>query len=350
MLRTRYRNEKDVLRYNIIEVVDKMTIIVIGLGSMGKRRIRLMQAMHLPVDIVGVDSKVDRCNAVMAEFRVECDISIERIATRKRIDCAFVCTAPLSHAGIIKECLEHEWHVFTEINLVSDCYDTNIALAQEKGVVLFISSTPIYRGEMRKITEEVKGSGRPVSYLYHVGQYLPDWHPWEQYKDFFVGDNRTNGCREIFAIELPWMIRAFGDVQDVQVISSRLTRLDIGYQDTYLVQIMHTNGNQGIFAVDVVCRRPIRRLEVYNEELYIQWEGTPQTLKKENLFTHCLEPLDCGSYYNEMGYSEFVNEYAYMNEIREFFSVVEGKQPEYTMKMDANTLSLINQIEGADYE
>lgn len=327
-----------------------MTVIVIGLGSMGKRRIRLMKAMKLPVDIVGVDSKVDRCNAVMAEFGVECDISIERIADRKRIDYAFICTAPLSHAGIIKECLERGWHVFTEINLVSDQYDENITLARDKGVTLFISSTPIYRDEMRKITEEIRSSKCPVSYLYHVGQYLPDWHPWEQYKDFFVGDNRTNGCREIFAIELPWMMKAFGEIQDVHVLSNKLTGLDISYQDTFLVQITHTNGNKGMLAVDVVCRRPVRKLEVYNEELYIEWEGTPQTLKKENLLTHHLEHIDCGTYYNEEGYSEFVNECAYMNEIREFFAVVEGKQPEYTMEMDAKTLRLINQIEGVCYE
>lgn len=327
-----------------------MTVIVIGLGSMGKRRIRLMRAMRLPVNIVGVDSKIDRCNAVMLEYDVECDTSIERIASRKRIDCAFICTAPLSHAEIIKECLEHGWHVFTEINLVSERYDENIVLAQKKGVELFISSTPIYRDEMRKITEEIKESKRPVSYLYHVGQYLPDWHPWEQYKDFFVGDNRTNGCREIFAIELPWMMKAFGEIQDVHTLSEKMTGLDINYRDTYFVQITHANGNRGMFAVDVVCRRPVRKLEVYNEELYIEWQGTPQTLRKENLRTQHLEQIDCGIYYNEAGYSEFVNECAYMNEIKEFFAVVEGKRPEYTMEMDANTLSLIDQIEGVYYE
>lgn len=323
-----------------------MTVIVIGLGSMGKRRIRLMKAMKLPIDIVGVDNNIDRCDSVMSEFGVECNISIERIGKKKSIDCAFICTAPLSHAELIKECLEQGWHVFTEINLVLDRYEENIALAQKKGVKLFISSTPIYRDEMRRITEEIKESVRPVSYLYHVGQYLPDWHPWEQYKDFFVGDVRTNGCREILAIELPWMMNAFGGIKDIHVLSNKLTGLNINYQDTYLIQITHANGNKGMFAVDVVCRRPIRKLEVYNEEIYIEWQGTPQTLRKENLHTHHLEQIECGSYHSEAGYSEFVNECAYINEIKEFFAVIDGKQPEYTMEMDANTLSLINQIEG----
>ncbi|MDD6628175.1 MAG: hypothetical protein PUF03_07990 [Lachnospiraceae bacterium] len=52
-----------------------------------------------------------------------------------------------------------------------------------------------------------------------------------------------------------------------------------------------------------------------------------------------------GTYYNEPGYSEFVNECAYMNEIKEFFEVVRGKQPEYTMEKDAQILRTIDEIE-----
>lgn len=322
-----------------------MTVIVIGLGSMGKRRIRLMKALKLPVKIIGVDSKADRCDTVKTEFNIACYISLEEAEKKETADCAFICTAPLAHADIIKVCLEHGYHVFTEINLVSDKYEENIAFAKEKGLTLFLSSTPIYRDEMRKITEEIKASQHPAAYLYHVGQYLPDWHPWEQYKDFFVGDSRTNGCRELFAIELPWMVKAFGDIQNVQVLSQKLTGLDVNYQDTYLVQITHVNGNKGMFAVDVVCRRPVRRLEVYNEQLYIEWNGTPQSLKKQNIVTHDLENIECGTYYNEPGYSEFVNECAYMNEIKEFFAVIEGKQPEYTMEMDLKILKMIDMIE-----
>ena len=49
--------------------------------------------------------------------------------SKHTIDCAFVCTSPLSHADIIHECLQHDIHVFTEINLVPDRYDENLHLA-----------------------------------------------------------------------------------------------------------------------------------------------------------------------------------------------------------------------------
>lgn len=324
-----------------------MIVLVIGLGSMGKRRIRLMKAMDIRADIIGVDSATERCKAVGEQFGIECSASLEEAEQHYKIDCAFICTSPLAHADLIRQCLAHGYHVFTEINLVTDQYDENISLAHKNGLTLFLSSTPIYRDEMRKISDVLSDNGKNVHYLYHVGQYLPDWHPWEQYRDFFVGNSRTNGCREIFAIELPWMAKVFGNIKNVNVISSRLTSLEIDYCDSYLVQIEHENGNAGMLAVDVVCRRPVRRLEIYNEELYIEWEGTPQSLKGMNLQSKEMEVLSAGEYRNEPGYSEFVNECAYMNEIKEFFEVVEGKTPQYTMEDDKKILKLIDTIENA---
>ncbi len=322
-----------------------MTIWIIGLGSMGKRRIRLIRQMYPGTVLIGIDSAEERQNDAARQFGIECFLSMEAAAEHHKPDCVFVCTSPLSHADLIHRSLEKGYHVFTEINLVADGYRENMALAKQKGLTLFLSSTPIYRDEMRSITELVAADGHKVSYVYHVGQYLPDWHPWETYKDFFVGKRKTNGCREILAIELPWMCRAFGEIEDIQVMSAHLTDLDIDYCDQYMVQIAHTNGNVGTFIVDVVCRKAVRRLEVYNEDLYIEWEGTPQTLRKLDIHNARMEEIPVGKYHNEPGYSEFVNEYAYMNEIRAFFETLQGAKPLYTMVDDEKILAWIDRIE-----
>ena len=44
-------------------------------------------------------------------------------------DAALVCTAPLAHAAVIGELLDHDLPVFTELNLVSDGYRENMAKA-----------------------------------------------------------------------------------------------------------------------------------------------------------------------------------------------------------------------------
>lgn len=59
--------------------------------------------------------------------------SIAAAVAARHFDAAFVCTAPLTHAGIIGELLDAGLPVFTELNLVDDGYDALIAKAAQKG-------------------------------------------------------------------------------------------------------------------------------------------------------------------------------------------------------------------------
>lgn len=330
----------------LLNEVKKMKIIVIGLGSMGKRRIRLLKTINENFEIIGIDSNEERKEEVSGRMEIPCFSTLEEVDFTEEIACAFVCTAPLSHAKIINNCLHKNLNVFTEINLVQDGYLENIELAKKKNKILFLSSTPIYRDEMQTIKQIIQENNKPVSYIYHVGQYLPDWHPWESFQSFFVNDKRTNGCREIMAIEFPWLLKTFGTVKHVQAISSKLTDLEIDYADNYMIQLLHENGTTGTFMVDVVCRQPVRKLEIYNQDIYIEWSGKPETLKKKNLKSKEFETVGQSDYVRDKKYSEFINECAYINEINEFFEILHGKQPEYEMEDDLYTLALIDEIEG----
>ena len=203
-----------------------MKIIVIGLGSMGKRRIRLLSE-NKDIQLLGIDSQESRCAEVKEKFGLKCYASIAEAVAAEKPDAAVISTSPLSHAAIIKECLHNNLHVFTEINLVADGYAENMALAKEKGKVLFLSSTFLYRKETQTIIEKANNANCPLNYIYHIGQYLPDWHPWESYNNYFIGNPRTNGCREIMAIDLPWIVTAFGPIKSVSAVKSKNTQLNI---------------------------------------------------------------------------------------------------------------------------
>lgn len=320
-----------------------MNIAVIGLGSMGKRRIRLMKEMYPDYNIIGVDRREDRRREAAVQFGVTCRESLSQADSE--IDCVFVCASPLSHNSIIHDALGRGCHVFTELNLVSDGYDENISLAKEKNLTLFLSSTFLYREEIKYIRDRIHHDSR-WNYIYHIGQYLPDWHPWEGYKEFFPGDKRTNGCREIMAIELPWLTGTFGDVVDVNVMGDKMTGLNIDYKDNFMIRLAHENGNKGCLIVDVVSPVAVRKLEIYSEGKYLAWNGTPDSLvefdsvsKKANS-ARLLERTE-----HAEGYSAFVVENAYKNEIREFFDVVlNGKEPLYGFEQDKRILELVDRI------
>lgn len=320
-----------------------MRIVVIGLGSMGKRRIRLMKEMYPKYEIIGIDKRKDRRNEATEKLKIPCFDSVSRI--ENKVDCAFICTSPLSHAAIITACLKNGWHVFTELNLVQDDYDENIKLAKEKNCTLFLSSTFLYREELKYISSKIT-TDKKWNYIYHIGQYLPDWHSWESYRDFFIGDKRTNGCREIMAIELPWLTGAFGEISDTTVMSDKMTGLNIEFNDNYIIQINHSSGNKGVLIVDVVSPVAVRRLEAYAENGYLSWNGTPDSIYEYENDSKKYEKVSLKeeTEYKE-GYSSFIVENAYKNEIREFFEVVlENKIPLYDFEQDKKILEIIDSL------
>ena len=324
-----------------------MKIIVIGLGSMGKRRLRLLSERK-DVELFGIDSQESRCEEVKEKFGISCFKSITEAVEVENIEAAVISTSPLSHASIIKECLTHNLHVFTEINLVQDGYAENMALAKEKNLVLFLSSTFLYRKETKAIIEKVQNSECSLNYIYHVGQYLPDWHPWESYNSYFIGNPRTNGCREIMAIDLPWIVSAFGPIKNFYAVKSKNTGLNISYNDNYLVTLQHESGHKGVFAVDVVARKSGRNIEVFGEQLHLSWNGTADSLHFYNIEEKKNEKVvfDNASEHVE-GYAAFVTENPYREELNAFLKQIVERDytPAWDFEKDKAVLDIIDQIE-----
>ncbi|MBU3074251.1 Gfo/Idh/MocA family protein [Clostridium estertheticum] len=327
-----------------------MKLLVIGLGSMGKRRISLLKKyFENKVDVVGLDTKIERRKETEKLYGIMTYSNLDEAINNEKPNGVLICTSPISHADLILTCLNKKLNVFTEINLLNDKYHEIMAAAEKNKLELFLSSTFMYRKDIEYIQKEVQVNNKKVHYRYHVGQYLPDWHPWENYKDFFVSNKKTNGCRELFAIELPWILRAFGSVTKVEVIKDNLSTLELDYADSYFVLLEHENGTKGVLNVDIVCRKPIRSLEIYSEEMHLFWEGTPNSLekylieKKETVKIETYSSID-----KDNRYSESIIENAYMEELDVFIKKVLGEKnsERYTFKDDLYTLDLINKIEG----
>lgn len=324
-----------------------MNVVVIGLGSMGKRRIRLIRQYDASYRIIGVDSNSGRCIDATKEFGIVTYSELSDALKAVQFDCAFVCSSPLSHASLVTECLESGMHVFTELNLVADDYEKNINLAEENNLTLFLSSTFLFRDDIRRIEQELVESDCLCNYSYHVGQYLPDWHPWEDYRNFFVCQKRTNACREIMAIELPWLTRTFGDIESVKVLKGKNTDLDVDYPDNYLLLLVHESGHKGMMAIDIMTRMAVRKFELFGKNIYLTWDGHPETLYKYDIDKKTMVQIKSYSTIDqEEGYQDFVIENAYYSEIESFFNCVQRDlDAPYCFQDDLEVLQIIDEIE-----
>ena len=109
----------------------------------------------------------------------------------------------------------------------------------------------------------------------------------------------------------------------------------------------HENENFGSLAIDVMSRKPVRNLEIFGENIYLSWNGTPDGLKRYNYADKKEENI---SLYNEINknsdYASFIIENAYESELRTFLDQIYGKdKSRYTFGDDLKVISLINQIE-----
>ena len=321
------------------------TIAVIGLGSMGKRRIRLLKN-QLGKKVIGIDTNIERLTEVTEIFHIPCYSSIELALNNHNIFAAVVSTSPLSHATIIHTLLDKKIHVFSEINLTTEHYNELIELAYKKQCILFLSSTMLYRQEVSYISDITRGS-QNMNYSYHIGQYLPDWHPWESYKNFFVANSKTNACREILAIELPWLQAVFGDITDCKIVRKKTTSLELDYLDTYFIILEHTKNNHGSFIVDITCRPAVHSFTLFSENLLLQWNGTPETLLVYNHITCQMEnPHFTEKIIKDPHYADNILENDYLEELKAFFDKIEHPLHQYyNFEDDLKTLTIIDKME-----
>lgn len=214
--------------------------------------------------------------------------------------------------------------------------------------MLFLSSTFLYRKEIITLIEKVRDAKCPLNYLYHVGQYLPDWHPWENYNNYFIGYSRTNGCREIMAIDLPWIVTCFGAIKNIKVMKSKNTKLNISYNDNYLIMLEHESGAKGVFAVDVVSRKPYRHIDIYGEQLQLSWNGTADSVKQINIETGEEETIviDNASEHVD-GYAAFITENPYREELNAFIEQIRNhtNASAWDFHKDKKVLNWIDRIE-----
>ena len=150
------------------------------------------------------------------------------------------------------------------------------------------------------------------------------------------------------AIDLPWIVTAFGPIKNVCSMKSKNTQLNIDYDDNYLIMLEHETGAKGVFAVDVVSRKPYRHIDVYGEELQLSWNGTADSLNEYHIETKKEENItfDDASEHVD-GYAAFITENPYREEINAYLKQIADSnyKPAWNFVKDKVLLDWIDVIE-----
>ncbi|MFX0059059.1 MAG: Gfo/Idh/MocA family protein [Candidatus Hodarchaeota archaeon] len=323
-----------------------MKILQIGLGSMGKRRLRNLKALN-EKDIIAFDLREDRRKEVEEKYEIKTYGNFEK-AIKEKPEIFIISVPPDVHLEYQLYAAKNNIHFFTEASVVKHGLDEVISLLKQKDIVGAASSTLRFHPAVRKIKELVdnKAIGNLCTFTHHSGQYLPDWHPWEEIEDYYVSKKETGGGREIVPFELSWLTWIFGDILSVSSLIRNTLNMGEDIDDVFHVLITFKSGLVAHLLVDVVSRYAYRFFKLLGADGVIEWDWNTKQIgvynPKNEEWTYYKQEEGAA----EEGYNPNIIEEMYIDEMRHFLNAIRKKEKyHYTLEDDLKILNVLYKIE-----
>lgn len=130
------------------------------------------------------------------------------------------------------------------------------------------------------VLQEIKGIldseilGKPLSGRVQWGEYLPDWHPWEDYRQSYaarkdLGGGVVNTLSHPFDY-LRWLL---GDVKQVSALTDRKSSLEIDTEDSADILLRFRGGANVSVHLDYYQRPATHHLSIVCEQGSVYWDN-----------------------------------------------------------------------------
>ena len=264
-----------------------MKFLVIGLGSMGKRRVRNLQALGVEY-VAGFDVRKDRRLETKTKYGISVFDDIETAIAEAHPDACAICTPPDLHMHYAFLVQARNMDCFIEASVVEKEEILRLDQLIRGGSTLALPScTMLFYPGPKKIKElvDAKTIGQVISINYHTGQYLPDWHPWEDTADFYVSKRETGGAREIVPFELTWLCHIFGVPKALACWKGKLSALNADIDDLYHCIMQFPNSGMVCnMTVEVISRpQATREMRILGTEGEIVFSGDANSVRYRNI-------------------------------------------------------------------
>ncbi len=324
-----------------------MKFLIIGLGSMGKRRVRCLQALGY-TDITGFDPREDRRIEASQKYGIATVEALDTVELNN-FDAYVISTPPDKHTPYALLAIDHGKPCFIEASvLIEDVRE--IESRNTRGTLVAPSCTLRFHSVIKDITQIIRSGkyGKVANFTYHSGQYLPDWHPWEGVNEFYVGKRATGGGREIVPFELTWIIDTFGWPAQAKGYFEKTIDFGAQIEDSYAFTLRYP-GKVGAIIVDVAARYAVRNLVINLETAQIQWRWDDGYFRLYEAGGERWIQYNQPELHASSGYNKNIGEEMYIDEVRHFIGAFTGTHTyPNTIGDDIKVLELLEQIENSD--
>ncbi len=250
-----------------------MKFLIAGLGSIGRRHMRNLVTLG-ETDLVLLRSHQSTLpDGDVSGYPVEKDLMA---ALRKHHPDAVIVANPTSlHLDVARSAAEAGCAILLEkpISGSMDGVDTLQAAVSASGSKVLVAFQFRYHPSLLCVRNLISEGaiGRVISAHVHFGEYLPAWHPWEDYRKGYAARADLGGgvlLTQCHSLDyLPWLV---GPVEAVWGMVGKLSNLEVDVDDTAEIGALFAGGAFGSLHLDYNQQPPSHRFHIIGTDGTVQ--------------------------------------------------------------------------------
>ena len=259
-----------------------MKILIAGLGSIGRRHFRNLIALGETDLILLRAHKATLPDDELAGYPVETDIH-EALQNHKP-DAVVVANPTSLHLDVAIPVAEAGCHILLEkpVSHSLDGLDALRKAAESNGSKILVGFQFRYHPTLNKARELIQNGalGQMLTVHAHWGEYLPNWHPWEDYRQSYAARaDLGGGVIGTLTHPLDYLRYLLGEIEALWSFNGHISSLELDVEDAAEIGLKFASGALGGVHVNYIQRPPVHRLEIVGTHGTLRWDNADGTLR-----------------------------------------------------------------------
>ena len=253
-----------------------MKILIAGLGSIGRRHFRNLIALGEKDIVLLRTRKATLPDDELSGYPVETDLN--EALEKHSLDAVIVANPTSMHLDVAIPAAEAGCHILLEkpVSHSMDRLDVLQKAAQKSGSKILVGFQFRYHPTLNKARELIQSGalGKALTVHAHWGEYLPQWHPWEDYRQSYAARaDLGGGVIVTLTHPLDYLRHLLGDVESLWSFNGHISPLEIDVEDVAEIGLNFANGAIGGVHVNYFQRPPVHRLEIVSTNGTLRWDN-----------------------------------------------------------------------------
>lgn len=251
-----------------------MKFLIAGFGSIGRRHFRNLLAMGEKDILLYRSNQSTLPDDEIAGFTVETNL---QAALDHHPDAVIISNPTALHLDVAIPAAQAGCTILLEkpISHSLDRANEFRSVVENSGAQVLVGFQFRYHPTLRRAAQLIADGaiGVPVTARAHWGEYLPDWHPWEDYrKGYSARPDLGGGVILTLCHPFDYLRMLLGDVSRVWALTPPPS-LGLPVEDAAEIGLQFASGSVGSIHLDYVQQPPSHTLEVIGSAGMLRWNN-----------------------------------------------------------------------------